>query len=108
MGEVTILKDDADILRCLGSGFPYEQWLKNKKYNDSIHHSALYVLTYDNWNAGFTNWVNRNEEWLVRVANGDSIKVIQKTITITTINYDRAETATISDRPLKYEGGDTD
>lgn len=111
MSEITILKADSDVFMDLGSGQPYETWCNLRNYNDNVHSQAKYILfnqSMQGWNSWFTGWVKTNEDWLQRVADGDSLRIIKKIISITTLNQSCMEEALLTCESLSYEKGGND
>ncbi|WP_338213849.1 hypothetical protein [Companilactobacillus muriivasis] len=108
MNEITILKEDMDVFKELGSGWPYKEWLKENNLSGDIHTAAQYILREENhWNTWFTKWVAANCHWLVKVRDdGYTIRVINKVITLASIGYSDNEEAILSSKPLNYEHGE--
>ena len=111
MGEVNILQKDSDVFMDLANGMPYEDWCSLRNYADNVHSQAKYILfkqSMRGWNSWFTGWVKTNEDWLQRVADGDSLRIIKKIISITTLNQSCMEEALLTSESLLYEKGGND
>lgn len=111
MNEITILKKDMAVINDLVSGYPYKNWCKENKHENNIHTKAQYILDINanrGWNTWFREWVNSNEDWLVKVKDGCSLRIIMYTISTVKFNDSDIEKPMLTNEPLSYEGGDYD
>lgn len=111
MNEITILKKDMVVLNDLASGYLYKDWCKENKHEENIHTKAQYILEVNanrEWNKWVSEWVNFNKDWLVKVKDGYSLRIIMYTISTVKFNDSDIEKPLLTNEPLSYEGGEYD
>lgn len=76
---------------------PYQMWIyENKIKTPTIHTAAQFVIDIQNdWNSYWQQTIKNSLPELQRIANGEDLRIIQKTISIYTENYQSDEKAIV-------------
>lgn len=76
---------------------PYQMWIyENKIEAPTIHTAAQFVIdTQNDWNGYWQQTIKNSLPELQRIANGEDLRIIQKTISIYTENYQSDEKAIV-------------